>query len=85
MMNQKRRRSVALPSCWKLAFSAEASRKSMLTAGMPKEIVDAMVELYQINKLGYTAEVTHTVEDITGQKATSFKTFATDYKEVFMG
>lgn len=64
---------------------AEGARQSMLDAGMPVETVDALLELYHINKLGYTAEVSNTVEEITGQKATSFETFAKDYKEVFKG
>jgi uncharacterized protein YbjT (DUF2867 family) len=64
---------------------AEAARRSMLEAGMPGETVDALLELYHINKLGYTAEVSNTVEEITRQSATSFETFAKDYKEVFIG
>jgi uncharacterized protein YbjT (DUF2867 family) len=62
----------------------ERARQSMLEAGMPTEIVGALLELYHINKLGYTKEVSNTVEEITGQKAISFETFAKDYKEEFM-
>ncbi|MDQ0247557.1 uncharacterized protein YbjT (DUF2867 family) [Bacillus fengqiuensis] len=65
--------------------AAESARQSMLEAGMPGETVDALLELYHINKLGYTAEVSNAVEEITGQKAISFETFAKDYKEVLMG
>lgn len=64
---------------------ADAARQSMLEAGMPTVVVDAMLELYHIIKLGYTAEVSSTVEEITGQKATSFETFARDYKGAFIG
>ncbi|SFA78034.1 MULTISPECIES: SDR family oxidoreductase [unclassified Bacillus (in: firmicutes)] len=64
---------------------AESARQSMLDAGMPAETVDALVELYHINKIGYTAEVSNTVEEIIGQKATSFETFAKDYQEAFIG
>lgn len=64
---------------------AEGARQSMVDAGMPIELVDALLELYHINKLGYTAEVSNTVEVITGQEATSFESFAHDYKEVFIG
>ena len=63
---------------------ANDARQSMLTTGMPEIIVDAMMELYQINKLGYTAEVSSTVAEITGQKATSFEAFANYYKGVFI-
>ncbi|MDP4146546.1 MAG: SDR family oxidoreductase [Bacillota bacterium] len=65
--------------------SAEDARKSMLGAGMPTEVVDALLELNHINKLGYTADVSNTVEEITGQKATSFEAFAKDNKEAFLG
>lgn len=63
---------------------AEGARQSMLEAGIPPETVDALLELYHINKLGYAAEVSNTVEEITGHKATSFEAFAKDYKEVFI-
>jgi uncharacterized protein YbjT (DUF2867 family) len=63
--------------------SADAAKQSMVESGMPAELVEALLELYHINKLGYTAEVSNTVEELTGQKATSFETFAKDYKEVF--
>jgi uncharacterized protein YbjT (DUF2867 family) len=65
--------------------SAEAARQSMLEAGMPAVIVDALLELNHINKLGYTAKVSNTVEEITGQRATSFEKFAKDYKDAFVG
>lgn len=64
---------------------ADVARQSMLETGMPAVIVDALLELNHINKLGYTAEVSNTVEEITGQKkATSFETFAQDYKDAFV-
>ncbi len=47
---------------------ADVARQSMLETGMPAVIVDALLELNHINKLGYTAEVSNTVEEITGQK-----------------
>jgi uncharacterized protein YbjT (DUF2867 family) len=63
---------------------ANDARQSMLTTGMPEIIVDAKMELYQINKLGYASEVSFTVEQITGHKANSFEVFANYYKGVFI-
>jgi uncharacterized protein YbjT (DUF2867 family) len=63
----------------------EAARAGMQKAGMPAEIVEALLEHYQMMKLGHTAKVSSTVEEITGQKATSFETFAQANKEAFIG
>ena len=63
----------------------ESARASMLKAGMPAVIVEALLEHYQMVKLGHTAKVSSTVEEITGQKATSFETFAQENKEAFNG
>jgi uncharacterized protein YbjT (DUF2867 family) len=54
----------------------EAARDGMQKAGMPAEIVEALLEHYQMMKLGHTAKVSSTIEEITGQKATFFETFA---------
>ncbi|WP_219837125.1 SDR family oxidoreductase [Paenibacillus sp. R14(2021)] len=63
----------------------EAASAGMQKAGMPAEIVEALLEHYQMMKLGHTAGVSSTVEEITGQKATSFETFAQANKEAFIG
>lgn len=63
----------------------EAARASMQKTGMPTEIVEGLLEHYQIMKLGHTANVSNTVEEITGHKATSFETFAKANKEAFSG
>ncbi|WP_426249050.1 hypothetical protein [Paenibacillus pabuli] len=39
--------------------------------------MDAIMELNHLNKLGKAASVSSTVEEITGQKATSFESFVT--------
>ncbi|MEX2104435.1 MAG: SDR family oxidoreductase [Bacilli bacterium] len=64
---------------------ADVAQQSMLEAGMPAIIVDAVMELNQLNKFGKAAEVSDAVEEITGQKAISFETFANDYKSAFVG
>lgn len=64
---------------------AEAARASMQGAGMPAEIVEALLEHYHVMKLGLTAQVSSAVEAITGQKATCFEAFAQVEKEAFVG
>jgi uncharacterized protein YbjT (DUF2867 family) len=63
----------------------EAARASMQGAGMPVEIVDGLLEHYQVMKLGHTAKVSNAVEEITGRKATDFAAFARAEKEAFVG
>jgi uncharacterized protein YbjT (DUF2867 family) len=63
----------------------EAARASMQGAGMHAEIVEGLLEHYQVMKLGYTAQVSSSVEEITGQKATDFETFARAEKKAFGG
>lgn len=53
-----------------------AANKAMLDLGMPKWMVDAMMELHGINKAGYAAVVTDTVQKVTGRAPVSFTQFA---------
>ena len=53
-----------------------AAKSAMLGLGMPEWMVDAMMELHAIDKAGYAASVTDTVEKITGKKARTFADFA---------
>jgi uncharacterized protein YbjT (DUF2867 family) len=62
----------------------EGARASMLKTGMPAEIVEGLLEHYNIMKLGHTAKLSSTVEDITGKKATTFETFAQENKGAFI-
>jgi hypothetical protein len=48
----------------------------MLGLGMPGWMVDARMELHAIDKAGYAAAVTDTVEKVTGKKARTFTEFA---------
>jgi uncharacterized protein YbjT (DUF2867 family) len=54
----------------------QAAQKGMLDAGMPAWMVDAMMELHGINKAGYAAQVTDTVQKLTGRAPMSFAQFA---------
>ena len=53
-----------------------AAKTAMLGLGMPGWMVDAMMELHAIDKAGYAAAVTDTVEKVTGKKARTFSEFA---------
>ncbi|MHA6202962.1 SDR family oxidoreductase [Dyella soli] len=64
---------------------SEAARASMQGAGMPAEIVEALLEHYHVMQLGYIAQVSSAVEEITGQKATHFEAFAQARKQAFVG
>jgi uncharacterized protein YbjT (DUF2867 family) len=53
-----------------------AASKAMLDMGMPTWMVDGMMELHGIDKAGYAAAVTDTVQAVTGKAPLSFPAFA---------
>jgi uncharacterized protein YbjT (DUF2867 family) len=59
----------------------EAARQAM--AQSPAWMRDAMLELYGLSKAGYTAGITHAVEEITGSAPHTFAEFALDYSARF--
>ncbi|NOY87472.1 MAG: SDR family oxidoreductase [Deltaproteobacteria bacterium] len=61
----------------------DAARQSMQGMGIPDWYVDVIMELYAINKAGYTAEVKDTVARVTGKDPRHFEQFVQDYVEVF--
>lgn len=63
----------------------EAARASMQAAGMPAELVEGLLEHFQVVKSGHTAGVSSAVEEITGQKATYFEAFAKAERAAFVG
>ncbi len=63
---------------------AEAARTSMLSAGMPAETVEVLLEHYRVMKLGYTARISSAVEEMIGQKATYFEAFAQEERKAFV-
>jgi uncharacterized protein YbjT (DUF2867 family) len=64
--------------------SAEQARESMKGAGMPDWNIERMLELYHINKQGYTAQVTNDIEQVTGTRPRTFEQYANDFKEAFL-
>ena len=61
----------------------DAARQSMQDMGMPGWFIDVIMELYAVNKAGYTAGVTDTVERVTGKAPRSFEQFVQDHAEAF--
>lgn len=66
-----------------VSVSDEDARKGMLGAGMPEWLVNMIIELYEVQRAGYMAEVSPIVERITGRKPISFAQFVKDYMEAF--
>jgi uncharacterized protein YbjT (DUF2867 family) len=64
--------------------TAEQAKEGMKGVGMPDWNIERMLELYHINKLGYTAQVTDDIEQVTGNKPRTFEQFANDFKEAFV-
>ncbi|WP_160847373.1 SDR family oxidoreductase [Pontibacillus yanchengensis] len=66
-------------------ITEEEARQMMLEEGLHAGIVEARLELYQLNRLGYSSAITNTVRDITGKSPYTFEQFAWDYRERFRG
>jgi uncharacterized protein YbjT (DUF2867 family) len=60
-----------------------AARDGMLQAGMPKWLVEALMELHAINKQNRWSAVTSDIEKVTGTPPTHFAQFARDHVEKF--
>lgn len=63
--------------------SEDVARKQMLDSKMSELLVDAVMELNQIGKAGYVAEVFPTIEEVTGQKPRIFRQFVEENKAMF--
>jgi uncharacterized protein YbjT (DUF2867 family) len=61
----------------------EAASAAMAQQHMPPWMVNAMMELNGIYKAGYGAQVSDTVEKLTGQPARTISDFAQDYASSF--
>lgn len=63
--------------------SDDDARKGMQGGGMPDWMVDALMELYTIQRAGYASDVSPVVERVTGKKPISFAQFARGYAYAF--
>ena len=57
----------------------DEARASMLGSGVPQWMVDCLMELNDIVKKGWTANVATTLKDITGEDATTFEQWAEEH------
>jgi uncharacterized protein YbjT (DUF2867 family) len=78
-VTEKKIRFVDVPS--------NSFRQTLQQVRITNEIINTMLDNFEIiksKKFGYTPEVTHVVEEITGKKAISFETFAKDNQSFFV-
>lgn len=61
----------------------DAARQQMIDAAMPEWMAEAVMELNQVGKAGYVAEVFPAVEAVTGNKPRTFKNFIEENRTVF--
>ncbi len=63
----------------------ETGRQAMISIGLPEWVADAFGEYMTAFSEGYGDFTTDAVENITGQPARSYETFARDFAQVFGG
>ena len=63
----------------------DAAREGMIAAGYPAWLAEALGELYSVHASGAAADVSGTVEKLTGKKPRSLDVFAKDFAGVFAG
>lgn len=59
-------------------ITPEAARGGMKAVGMNDWSINALIELYDVEKKGYASKVTDRVEEITGRRPHTFMQFAKD-------
>jgi uncharacterized protein YbjT (DUF2867 family) len=66
-------------------ISLEDAKRAMLNMGLSEWRADVLIEYAEAHSEGYSNFTTQDVEQLTGQPATSYKEFATDFERVFRG
>jgi uncharacterized protein YbjT (DUF2867 family) len=64
-------------------ISDEDARKGMKDMGVDGWTINSMIELFGITRAGYLSEISPAVEQVTGNKPTTFSQFARDYAVAF--
>jgi uncharacterized protein YbjT (DUF2867 family) len=64
-------------------ISDEDARKGMKDMGADEWTINSMIELFGIARAGYLSEISTAVEQVTGNKPTTFSQFARDYASAF--
>ena len=68
-----------------IEISLEAAKAAMLNRGFAEWRADALNEYAKAHSEGYSDFTTGDFEQLTGHPATSYKQFATDFKQMFRG
>src|SRR5215216_957036 len=68
-----------------IEISLEKAKEAMLKRGIPKWRADALNEYAKAHSEGYSDFTTGDFEKLTGHPATSYKKFASDFKQMFRG
>jgi uncharacterized protein YbjT (DUF2867 family) len=64
-------------------ISDEDARKGMKDMGADEWTISSMIELFGITRAGYLSEISPAVEQVTGNRPTTFSQFAKDYASAF--
>jgi len=64
-------------------ISDEDTRKGMKDMGADEWTINSMIELFGIARAGYLSEISTAVEQVTGNKPTTFSQFARNYASAF--
>jgi len=66
-----------------IEISLEAAKAAMLNRGIPEWRADALNEYAKAHSKGYSDFTTDNFEQLTGHPSTSYKEFASDFKQMF--
>lgn len=62
----------------------ETMREGLLAAGLPADYTEFLLTILSFFKLGYSAAVLPTVQEITGQAPITFAQYAQDYRQAWL-
>ncbi|MGI8833566.1 MAG: SDR family oxidoreductase [Nitrososphaeraceae archaeon] len=64
-------------------ISEEQAREGMKAIGMGEWLINSMMELYSITRMGYVSQISSAVDEVTGRMPISFNQFGKDYAQAF--
>jgi hypothetical protein len=60
-----------------------AVKRPTISSGADDWTINSMIELFGITRTGYLSKISPAVEQVTGNKPTTFSQFARDYASAF--
>jgi uncharacterized protein YbjT (DUF2867 family) len=66
-----------------VGISEDDARKAILDMGMSEWHTNILLELLKLSREGHLSQISHEVEEVTGNKPISFSRFAKDYASAF--